>query len=69
MSVVSWMLTTRRQPMRCLEFKGEVVVVGQPPGEGILGRPHDQVVVVDAVGGGEEEVERLVELSRREWGL
>ncbi len=71
MSFVSWMLTTRRRPARCLEFEGEVVVVGQRPGDGILERPQDRegVIVGDAIGGGEEEVERLVELSRREWGL
>ena len=52
MSFVSWMLTTRRQPAHCLEFKVKVIVVGQPPGDGILGRPHDRegVVVRDAVG-------------------
>ena len=47
------MLTTHRQPARCLEFEGEVVVVRQWPGDGILWRPHDRegVVVGDAVGG------------------
>ena len=53
MSFVSWTLATRRQPARCLEFGGEVVVVGQLPGDGISGRPHDRegVVVGDAVWG------------------
>ena len=54
MSFVSWMLTTRRQPAHCLEFKVKVIVVGQRPGDGFFGgRLHDRegVVVRDAIRG------------------